>query len=331
MAKLYKETQQDRLGNSGLWVSDVGLGTWKFGYPEKGDGSRTDEKTSLAIMDKAAELGVTFWDTADRYNSASGNSERVIGTWFKRNPSERTNIVVATKVRGQMNGDTPNHQGLGRHHILEGVKRCLERLRLDKIDLLQFHGPDPETPVEESIRAVDDLIGMDLIEYYGVSNFNTAQLAEFLNVADRRLKTRLISVQNRFNAITGENRFHQGVVDFSAAHGIGFIPFSPLAQGMLTDKYLDGDPGKGNRLVDEGKLDRVRTERNLGIVRTLQKVGEAHGKTIAQTALAWLLTHESVCTVIPSASSPEQVAQNQGASGFRLGEDEMKQVAEAAG
>ncbi|MFQ6048860.1 MAG: aldo/keto reductase, partial [Phycisphaerae bacterium] len=134
----YRQMHFNRLGRSGLKVSDIGLGTWKFGYPETGDGSRADEKTALAILDKAAELGVVFWDTADRYNFGTGNSERIIGKWLKANPNERTNIVLATKCRWIMNGQTPNHEGLSRRHIIDAVHHSLRRLQQDYIDLLQF-------------------------------------------------------------------------------------------------------------------------------------------------------------------------------------------------
>ncbi len=139
-----------RLGQSGLQVSNVGLGTWKFGYPETGDGARVDEKTAFQIFDRAIELGVTFWDTANRYNSGSGNSERVIGRWLKNNPDQRRNVVLATKVFGGMDGYTPNHCRSGRVNILESVYASIERLQCDNVDLLYFHFYDPITPVEES-------------------------------------------------------------------------------------------------------------------------------------------------------------------------------------
>jgi aryl-alcohol dehydrogenase-like predicted oxidoreductase len=145
-----------QLGRSGLQVSRVGLGTWKMGYPERGDGSRVGRDQSFRILDRALELGVTFWDTANRYNEASGNSERVLGEWFRAHPGERRNIVLATKMAGAMDGKTPNHCGLSRANVLDSV--CLlDRLGIDHIDLLQFHRPDPH-PVEESLEAVADLV-----------------------------------------------------------------------------------------------------------------------------------------------------------------------------
>jgi aryl-alcohol dehydrogenase-like predicted oxidoreductase len=319
-----------RLGRSGLKVSDVGLGTWKFGYPETGDGARSDEKTSLAILDKAAELGLVFWDTADRYNAGTGNSEKIIGKWLKANPNERTNVVLATKCRVIMGGETPNHEGLSRRHIVEAVHNSLKRLQQDHIDLLQFHAPDLDCPIEETVRAIDDLIRQGLVQYWGVSNFNVAQLADFQEVADRYLCCRLISVQNFCNVIQGERPQQTGVLDYCATHGIGHIPFSPLAKGLASSRYIDAAKvGPGDRLYDDGNLDKVRTDKALAIVKVLQDLAKQHNKTVAQIALAWLLTHPGVATVIPSCSTPEQVVENAGASGLRLSDGEMSRIAEA--
>ena len=147
------------IGNSGLRASNVGLGTWKYGYSEKGDGSRVDEKTAFAIFDRAIELGVTFWDTANRYNFGSGNSERIIGKWFKNHPEQRRNVVLATKIYGNVDGITPNHSRLSRQNILDSVYACLNRLQTSHIDLLYFHTlGDLSTPIEESLAAIEDLV-----------------------------------------------------------------------------------------------------------------------------------------------------------------------------
>src|SRR5512133_3479241 len=136
VADTYNGMPYRAVGRSGLRASSVGLGTWKFGLPETGDGARVDEKTAYAIFDRAIELGVTFWDTANRYNAASGNSERLIGRWLATNPNQRRNVVIATKVFGGMDGHSPNHNRLSRTNILESVYACLERLQVDTIDLL---------------------------------------------------------------------------------------------------------------------------------------------------------------------------------------------------
>jgi len=329
-AGTYRQMAFNRLGRSGLKVSDIGLGTWKFGYPEQGDGARADEKTSLAILDKAAELGVVFWDTADRYNAGTGNSERIIGTWLAANPNERTNIVLATKCRVIMNGTTPNHEGLSRRHIIEAVHHSLRRFRQEHIDLLQFHSPDPECPPEESIRAVDDLIRRGLVQYWGVSNFDVAQLTEYQRVADHYLCCRLICVQNYCNVLDKERPSQVGVIEFCAANGVGYVPYSPLAKGLASARYVDLDRvGPGDRLYDDGNLAKVRTDKALRVVKALADIAEERGKTIAQIALAWLLSTPGVATVIPSCSTPQQLVENAAASGVRLTTDEMQQIEQA--
>src|SRR5262249_49684372 len=147
-----------RLGGSGLRSPAIGLGTWKFGFPETGDGARCDEATAHAILDRAAELGVMFWDTANRYNAASGNSERIIGSWLQAHPQRRRDVVLATKTMGGMDGITPNHSGLSRLQIIESVKASMERLQVEWIDLLWFHRFDEEVPIEESLETIEDLV-----------------------------------------------------------------------------------------------------------------------------------------------------------------------------
>ncbi|HUV08199.1 MAG TPA: aldo/keto reductase, partial [Spirochaetia bacterium] len=167
------------LGRTGCRVSKVGLGTFKFGHPETGDGSFVDQKAAFKMLDRAVELGVTFWDTANRYNASSGNSERVLGQWFRANPEIRRDIVIATKLFGLMDGRTPNHCRLGRINIMEAVHASLERLQCDHIDILFFHLFDPLTPIEESLEAVQELIRRDLIRYLGVHNFTVEQLETY--------------------------------------------------------------------------------------------------------------------------------------------------------
>lgn len=327
----YKQVLFRSVGRSGLKLPEIGLGTWKFGYPERGDGSRTDERSSLGILDRAFELGVTFWDTADRYNNMSGNSERIIGKWLAANAEQRGNVIIGTKVGGMMDGVTPNHQGLSRHHILEGVRQSLGRLQTDYIDLYQWHLSDPETPLDESLRTMDDLVHRGLVRYIGVSNHSVANLEAILELSDRLLLERIVSVQNSYNLADGESEGRAGVVSFCDKHNLGIIPYSPLAQGLLTGRYLQGRiPQTGDRLYDEGTADSRITPRTLSIVGALGEVAERHGKTHSQVALAWLLHHTAVCTVIPTARTVEQLEENAGASGFELTDEEFLQLSLAA-
>ncbi len=321
------------LGRSGLRVSNVGLGTWKIGYPETGDGSRVDARTAFQIFDRAVELGVTFWDTANRYNGASGNSERVIGAWLKRNPDQRRNIVLATKVFGGMDGRTPNHSRLSRGNILDSVYACLERLQVDHIDLLYFHAFDPDTPVEESLEAVEDLIRRDLVRYFGVSNFTTDQLSIYRAVeASTSIRCRVIAVQNQFDILHGESASRPGVLEYAARTGISFVAWSPLARGLLTERYLDlSKVGPGDRLYDEGTLDQDTSGDVMEKLHRLAALAHEWGLELNQLALAYMLTLPGMGPVIPSASSVQQLESNAAAGKITLTPEQRQQVQEALG
>lgn len=318
-----------QLGQSGLRVSNVGLGTWKFGLPETGDGARVGEKTAFAIFDRAIELGVTFWDTANRYNGASGNAERVIGRWLKHNPDQRRNVVLATKVFGGMDGRTPNHSRLGRLNILESVYASLERLQVEHIDLLYFHAFDPTTPVEESLAAVEDLVRQDLVRYFGVSNFTADQISLYRAVGKgMSARCRVVAVQNQFDVLNGESERHAGVLEYAARVGISFVAWSPLARGLLTDRYLDlSKVGPGDRLYDEGLLDSFATQKALDKLRRLAALGREWGLSVSQLALAYMLALPGMGPVIPAVSSVAQLESNAAAGKVRLSAEQRMAVA----
>lgn len=296
-----------RLGRSGLRASEIGLGTWKFGYPETGDGARVDRKTAFQIMDRAVELGVTFWDTANRYNAGSGNSERVIGEWLQANPDQRRNIVLATKVYGGMDGTTPNHSRLSRANILDSVYACRQRLRVDTIDLLIFHAYDPYTPVEESLAAVEDLISRDMVRYLGVSNFTVDQLKIYR--AAETVRTRILTVQNRYNLLDGEG--HPGVLDYAAEQQISYVAWGPLARGLLTDRYLDlSKVGAGDRLYDEGILEQYTSEEKNRKLKALAGLAQSWAITLSQLTLRYMLQTPGMGPVIPSSSTVAQLEAN---------------------
>jgi 1-deoxyxylulose-5-phosphate synthase len=316
-----------RLGSSGLKVPRVGLGTWKFGYPERQDGSRVGRETAFRIMDRAVELGAVFWDTANRYNESSGNSERVIGEWFRDHPGERRNIVLATKMGGAMDGVTPNHGGLSRGCVLDSVYASLDRLGVDCIDLLQFHRVDPETPVEESLEAVADLQRRDLIRYFGLSNASVAEIETYLEVAAQYRFPTVCSVQNSFNPLTGTRGSHQGVLELCARRRISFIPYSPLLRGLLTNRYLKGrEVGKGDRLVDEGELEKLTQGDVLEQLACLERIAGSLDLTIAQLSLAYLMTLPGMGPLIPSASSVEQLEENVRAATVELPEEILAEL-----
>ncbi len=316
------------LGRSGLRVSNVGLGTWKIGYPETGDGARVDEKTALQILDRAVDLGVTFWDTANRYNASSGNSERVIGTWMQQNPDQRRNVVLATKVFGLMDGRTPNHCRLSRGSILDSVYASLERLQVDYVDLLYFHAFDPITPVEESLSAVEDLVRRDLVRHFAVSNYTPEQLSVYQAVEEKAsIRCRVVAVQNQFDILQGEVYMPADVLAYAARTGISFVAWSPLARGLLTERYLDlAAVGPGDRLYDEGALEGLATEETLAKLHQLAALAGGWGCELSQLAIAYMLTLPGMGPVIASASSVEQLASNAGAGKMVLADEQILQV-----
>lgn len=317
------------LGQSGLKASVIGLGTWKFGYPETGDCSRVNEKSAFEILDRAYELGVTFWDTANRYNASSGNSERTIGSWLSQNTKIRRDIVLATKLGGLMDGRTPNHCGLSRQNIKESVYASLERLRTDTIDLLYFHRPDDSVLAEESILAIDDLIRMDLVRYFAVSNFSVTQLKQYQQTMDRigpSLRARICAVQNSFNLIDGENPEQAGVLKYCAENNLSFIAWSPLAEGLLTDRYLQTDfVGEGDRLYDQ-KNDRYLDPDIQRILKGLGEQAKKKGITLAQLVLAYLLTLPGMGPVIPSVSNLSQLEENAKVRQISLTPDDCEMI-----
>ena len=318
------------LGRSGLRVSNVGLGTWKMGYPETGDGSRVDEKSALRILDRAIELGATFWDTANRYNNASGNSERIIGIWMQSNPDQRRNVVLATKIFGGMDGLTPNHSRLSRGSILDSVYASLQRLRLDYIDLLYFHGYDGGTPMEESLAAVEDLIKRDLVRYLAVSNFTVDQLRLHLAAAESSFaRCRPLAVQNGYDILHGELN-QPGVLDLAARTGISFVAFSPLGRGLLTDRYLEpAKASKGDRLIDEGTLEKDIAGGTAEKLQQLARLAREWGLPINQLALAYMLTLPGMGPAIPSASTVAQLESNAEAGKVVLTDEQVVAIRRA--
>ncbi|HLA58460.1 MAG TPA: aldo/keto reductase [Puia sp.] len=319
------------LGSSGLRVSSIGLGTWKMGHRESGDGSRIDERTAFEIFDRAMDLGITFWDTANRYNNASGNSERIIGAWIKQNHSLRRNVILATKLGGCMDGLTPNHCGLSRTNIIESVYASLERLQMDHIDLLYFHATDPLTPIEESLVAVEDLIRQDLVRYFAVSNFTAGQLDAYKTVESKiALRSKMVAVQNQFDLLRGESDSFRGVYEFATQNRISFIAWSPLGGGLLTDRYLVSDKvGAGDRLYDEGMMEMTNDFLLMEKLHKLAALAHLWNMPINQLVIAYMLTLPGMGPVIPASSNIDQLESNAAASAIRITEEQIKRIKEA--
>lgn len=317
-----------RLGDSGLWVSRVGLGAWKFGMPETGDEARVDKAAAMQIFDRALELGVTFWDTAPRYNNASGNSERVIGEWFKSNPDQRRNIVIATKVYGGMDGLTPNHCRLTRGNIKESIYASLERMQIDAIDLLYLHHYDPITPPEETFSALEDLVEDDLVRYLAVSNFTIEQfkLYQSMELAFSP-RSRILAVQNQYDLLRGEHPDYPGVLEFAKIIGVSFIAYSPLAEGFLTSRYLDKSKvGAGDRIYDQGMMGELATPENLKKLISLAALAEEWGIQLVQLVLAYTLSLPGMGPVIPGASTVDQLESNAAVGKINLTDSQIIRI-----
>lgn len=330
---IFNDMPYVHLGQSGLWASKVGLGTWKFGMPETGDEARVDKSTAMKVFDRAVDLGVTFWDTAPRYNNASGNSERVMGEWFHSNPDQRRNIVIATKVYGGMDGLTPNHCRLTRGNIKESVYASLERLQIEVIDLLYFHHYDPITPPEESFSALEDLVREDLVRYLAISNFTVEQFKLYRSMElALSPRSRIIAVQNQYDILRKEHPDFSGVLEFAGENSVSFIAYSPLAEGYLADRYVDlSNVGAGDRVYDQGMLEETATKENVEKLKSLAVLAEEWGMGLSQLALAYTLTLPGMGPVIPGVSTVRQLQSNAAAGKIELTDDQLTVVRKFVG
>ncbi|WP_109687074.1 aldo/keto reductase family protein [Tumebacillus permanentifrigoris] len=305
------------LGRSGLKVSEIALGSW-LTY-----GGSVEDQTAISCVDRAYELGINFFDTANVYRR--GEAEKVVGQALAKYPRE--SFVLATKGFGQM-GEGPNDRGLSRKHIFEQVHASLKRMNVDYIDLWQCHRYDPETPLDETLRAIDDLVSQGKILYAGVSEWTALQMQEALHLADKYLLDRIVSNQPVYNML---NRYiEQDVIPLGLREGIGQVVFSPLAQGVLTGKYKPGQAlPEGSRATDPSTaqmVERFLTESNLRKVERLGAVAERHEASVAQLALAWILRQPNVSSAIIGASRPQQIDENVGALRITLSESDIAEI-----
>ncbi len=305
------------LGSSGLKVSVVGLGGNTFGRT-------VDADQAARIVHAALDLGVNFFDTADIYTR--GVSEEFYGRALA---GHRNRAILATKVHGTM-GDGPNDRGSSRAHIMDGVHASLKRLNMDHIDLLQLHSWDDEAPIEESLGALSDLVHQGKVRYIGCSNFAAWQLVWSLWISDRRNWASFVSVQPEYSLVVRDAE--DELLPACQAFGIGVVPFFPLAGGVLTGKYREGEPAPpGTRGYQSERFQqRFATPLNLAIVRRLETWAQAHGHTVGELAIAWLLARPGVSTVITGVTKPEQVQANARAAEWELTQAEAEEVAALA-
>lgn len=305
-----------KLGRTGLKVSELCLGTMQFGWT-------ADEATSFAVMDAFVEAGGTFIDTADVYSRwAEGNpggvSEQIIGRWLKAR-GNRGALVLATKARGRM-WDGPNGEGLSRMHIIRACEDSLCRLDTDFIDLYQTHAFDADTPIDETLRALDDLVKAGKVRYVGASNYPAWRLTKALWTSDKLGLARYDSLQPHYN-LAHRAEFERELKPLCEDQGIGVIPYSPLAAGFLTGKYRRDNVPTSARA--EGIQKRYFNDRGWAILAKLEEVAAARSLTVAQIALAWLLTQPVVSAPIIGANSVEQLGESLGVAGVRLTTGEM--------
>lgn len=306
-----------KLGNSGLKVSELGLGSW-LTY-----GTATEAVTAQACIHKAYELGINFFDTANAYNN--GEAEKVMGAALKT--YTRSSYVLATKLFFPM-GSGPNDRGLSRKHIMEQCEASLKRLGTDYIDLYQCHRFDSDTPVEETLRALDDLTAQGKIIYAGISEWSAGQITDASRITKELGLRPLISNQPIYNMF--ERYIEQGVVQASEQAGMGQVVFSPLAQGVLTGKYKPGQAAPaGSRAANEktnGVINSYLREDVLEVTQKLEQLAGTVDATLSQLALAWVLRQPNISSAIIGSSRPAQIEENIKAVDLALTDELLAQV-----
>lgn len=305
-----------RLGKTGLKVSEISLGSW-LTY-----GGYVEEQNASASIDKAYDLGINFFDTANVY--MRGEAEIVVGKALKK--YQRDSFVLATKVFWPM-GDGPNDRGLSRKHIIEQCHASLKRLNTDYVDIYYCHRYDKETPLDETLRALDDLVRQGKVLYVGVSEWTAEQITEAVHLADKKLLDRIVVNQPQYSML--ERYIEKEVIPVSEKHGIGQVVWSPLAQGVLTGKYKKGEKApEGSRAAQEKYkgLFGLLTDENLDRVEQLKEVAADHNISLPTLALAWILRQPNVASALVGASRPEQVEENVKASGVKLSEETLARI-----
>jgi aryl-alcohol dehydrogenase-like predicted oxidoreductase len=307
-----------RLGDSGLKVSEIGLGCNNFGM-------RIDQAATNAVIDAAIEHGVTFLDTADVYGGR-GKSEKMMGVALK---GKRDKVVLATKFAAPM-GDGPDKRGGSRRYIMEAVEASLRRLQTDYIDLYQMHQPDQDTPIEETLSALDDLVTQGKVRYIGNSNFTGWMIADADWTSKSERLNRFVSAQNNYSLL--ERRVEHEVTPACSQFGLGMLPYFPLASGMLTGKYKRGEaPAEGTRMAAWGaRAQQALSDKNFDKVEALEGWAAERGHTMLELAFAWLLGHPVVSSVIAGATKPEQVASNAATASWKLTPQEVEEVTKLA-
>ncbi|NPV56463.1 MAG: aldo/keto reductase [Anaerolineae bacterium] len=312
-----------KMGRTGLRVSALCMGTMQFGWT-------ADEESSYKVLQSSYEAGINFYDTANIYSrwvdgNPGGVAESIIGKWVRNYNIPRDQLVIATKARGRM-GEGPNDEGLSRQHILKAVEDSLQRLQTDYIDLYQTHWYDADTPIDETLRALDDLVHQGKVRYLGCSNYPAWRLMEALWVSDRYHLSRYDCLQPHYNLIERQE-FEQELAEVCEAYGIGIIPYSPLAGGFLTGKYrrdqTDGDSPRA------GGKSRYFSDQNWALLDAIAEIGqEAGGYSVSAVALAWMLYQPGITSPIIGPRNLAQLEENLQAVDFRLTDADFQRLSQ---
>lgn len=306
------------VGNSGLKVSEIALGSWMTDL----NGTKNADIAADTLR-LAYENGINFFDCADAYSG--GEAERFLGRVLGEYP--RHSLVISSKVFFPM-GSGPNDWGLSRKHIFESIDRTLKNMKLDYLDLYYCHRFDTTTPLEETLQALSDLVRQGKILYYGVSEeWSAARLEAAFHIIEKKNLYPITSLQPQYNMI--DRYIEDEIMDVCRKYGVGITPFSPLAQGLLTGKYKKGQPyPEGSRATHQAdkQINNLLTDENLDKVEKLSKIADDLGVTMSILALAWILQHDTVCSVITGASHAGQLKSNLAAAGLRPGDDVMTQI-----
>ncbi|MGK5510976.1 aldo/keto reductase [Brevibacillus formosus] len=301
-----------RLGGSGLKVSALGLGTNSFG-------GRADEQTSVRIIHTAIENGITFIDTANIYTQTE--SERIIGLALE---GKRHEVVLATKA-GLVKGEGPNQRGSSRYHLMLELENSLKRLRTDYVDLYQIHTFDPETPLEETLRALDDMVRSGKVRYIGASNYAAWELMKALGISEREGLNRYVSTQVSYSL--ADRTPERELVPLCLDQGVGIIPYFPLAGGILTGKYTSAEQTPaGSRAAKEPRFVRLLSEDKLEFGRKISQVAAELGVSSSVLSLAWLMHKPAVSSVIVGATSVGQLTDNLQSAALTLDEATLAEL-----
>jgi len=303
------------LGKSGLKVSEIGLGGNNFG-------GRVGEQGSISVIHRTLELGINFIDTANTYSQ--GRSEEFVGKAVK---GKRSEVIIASKVGFPM-GEGPNERGTSRYHIMKAVDASLKRLETDYIDLYYIHRPDPTTPIEETLRTLDDLVRAGKVRYIGCSNFAAWRLCEALWTSRVNNLEPFVVVQSQYNLL--DRNIESELVPCCQTYSVGVVPWGPLAGGFLTGKYNRGKAAPaGTRLANpRSRSNQILTEANYDKLDKMQAFVVERGHSAGELAIAWLLSHPWLSSVIAGATKPEQVSANVAAAEWKLTGDEVTQLEE---